>query len=67
MIVMLDRAGHLGAIKKLFQSHPVVAILGPRQVGKTTLARRYAETSDPARTSSILRMRTILPGSAMPS
>ncbi len=43
-MVMLDRAGHLGAIKKLFQSHSVVAILGPRQVGKTTLARRYAET-----------------------
>ena len=41
---MRDRAEHLGAVKKLFQSHPVVAILGPRQVGKTTLARQYAAT-----------------------
>ena len=41
---MLDRAGHLGALMKLFQSHPVVAILGPRQVGKTTLARHYAQS-----------------------
>jgi len=44
MVIVLDRAVHLGAIKKLFQSHSVVAILGPRQVGKTTLARHYAET-----------------------
>jgi predicted AAA+ superfamily ATPase len=44
MISVLDRAVHLGAIKRLFQSHSVVAILGPRQVGKTTLARHYAET-----------------------
>ncbi len=44
MVLVLDRAVHLSAIKKLFQSHSVVAILGPRQVGKTTLARLYAET-----------------------
>jgi predicted AAA+ superfamily ATPase len=43
MVLVLDRAVHLSAIKKLFQSHSVVAILGPRQVGKTTLARHYAE------------------------
>lgn len=41
---MLDRAGQLGAIKRLFQSHPIVAILGPRQVGKTTLARQYVQS-----------------------
>lgn len=28
---------------RLFRSHPVVAILGPRQVGKTTLARAFAD------------------------
>jgi predicted AAA+ superfamily ATPase len=41
---MLERSSHLAAIKKAFKTHPVVAILGPRQVGKTTLARRFAAT-----------------------
>lgn len=31
-------------IKGYFQSHPMVGILGPRQCGKTTLARDYIET-----------------------
>lgn len=39
---MLERRSHVSAIRNLFRSHPVVAILGPRQVGKTTLARLYA-------------------------
>ncbi len=39
---MLDRLSHLAAIKRLFRSHRAVAILGPRQIGKTTLARLYA-------------------------
>ena len=39
---MLGRKSHVAAIGRLFRSHPVVAILGPRQVGKTTLARLYA-------------------------
>jgi len=42
---VLDRSAHLGAIKRLFRSHPVVAILGPRQIGKTTLARLYAKAA----------------------
>ena len=29
-----------------FEVHPVVAILGPRQCGKTTLARMYADRLD---------------------
>jgi predicted AAA+ superfamily ATPase len=41
---VLDRVFHLEAIKRLFRSHPVVAILGPRQIGKTTLARLYAKS-----------------------
>jgi uncharacterized protein len=39
---MIERTGHLQAVKALLQSSPVVAILGPRQVGKSTLARQLA-------------------------
>lgn len=38
---MIDRLYWLNIIDKLFQTHDVVAILGPRQCGKTTLAREY--------------------------
>lgn len=37
---MIDRSGHLSALDTLLHRFPVVAVLGPRQVGKTTLARR---------------------------
>ena len=36
---MIDRPGHLKQVESLLRQFPVVAILGPRQVGKTTLAR----------------------------
>lgn len=39
----MDRAVFLEKIDQLFATHSVVAILGPRQVGKTTLAEMYAE------------------------
>ncbi len=32
-----------GALEKALQRSPVVAILGPRQCGKTTLARSFAK------------------------
>ncbi len=35
-----------GDVEWLFQTFPVVALLGPRQVGKTTLARTFAGRSD---------------------
>jgi uncharacterized protein len=35
---MLERIPHLDRVKKLLRQFPVVAILGARQVGKTTLA-----------------------------
>ena len=35
---MIRRPKHLARLKVLLKSHPVVAILGARQVGKTTLA-----------------------------
>lgn len=34
------RAHHVRAIRSLLRNNPVVAILGPRQIGKTTLARQ---------------------------
>jgi predicted AAA+ superfamily ATPase len=40
---VIDRSAHLAEIARLFRSHPIVAILGPRQVGKTTLARAFAD------------------------
>lgn len=38
----IARAHHLESIRRLFRVAKVVAILGARQVGKTTLARQYA-------------------------
>ena len=39
----MNRPYFLKAIDRHFEAHSVCAILGPRQVGKTTLARQYAE------------------------
>ncbi len=41
---MLARPHHLDALQGRLTQFPVVALLGPRQVGKTTLARQLAET-----------------------
>lgn len=38
----LQRPGLLARIESRFRSNPVVLLLGPRQCGKTTLARRFA-------------------------
>jgi len=40
---MIDRERQLATLKRLLSRNRVVAILGARQVGKTTLARAYAE------------------------
>jgi uncharacterized protein len=39
----MERAHFLSRIGRQQASHPIVAILGPRQCGKTTLAREYAK------------------------
>lgn len=39
---MIQRARFLQSIDQQFKIHSVCALLGPRQVGKTTLARQYA-------------------------
>ena len=42
---VIERTTHLRRLAALLRQFPVVAILGARQVGKTTLARQYAERS----------------------
>ncbi len=37
----MERAGFIHDIRRAFRVTPVVAILGPRQCGKTTLARIF--------------------------
>ena len=39
---MIPRVAHLKALQRLVARYPVVGIIGPRQVGKTTLARAFA-------------------------
>lgn len=37
----IHRPRALGAIERAFDAHPAVALVGPRQAGKTTLAREF--------------------------
>lgn len=39
----MDRPDFIGRIERQFAIHPVVALLGPRQCGKTTVARMFAD------------------------
>jgi len=39
----MKRNDFLNIVKKQFRVHPIVAILGPRQCGKTTLARMFVK------------------------
>lgn len=39
----VDRRAHSGRVRRLLREHPVVVLLGARQVGKTTLARQPRE------------------------
>ncbi len=39
---MIERDSHIRALRRLFSGHAVVALLGPREAGKTTLAREFA-------------------------
>lgn len=43
---MITRTRHRERLRELLNHYPVVAILGARQVGKTTLARRLFETGN---------------------
>ena len=41
---MINRTHHVAVVRQLLSEQPVVALLGARQVGKTTLARQVART-----------------------
>lgn len=41
---MIDRVQHIQRVAGLLKRHPVVALLGARQIGKTTLAREIARS-----------------------
>lgn len=43
---MIERSEDLAALRRDLRRYPVVAILGARQVGKTTLAREFAEAME---------------------
>ncbi len=43
---MIDRPEPLQRIRDVFRIHPIAALLGPRQCGKTTLARAFAEDKE---------------------
>ena len=45
---MIARTSHIDAVRRLLAGNPVVAVLGARQVGKTTLARQVAAASPSA-------------------
>jgi hypothetical protein len=47
-ILYMERTTFLEAIDAAFKTHSIVAILGPRQCGKTTLSRQYGERLPPA-------------------
>lgn len=43
IIRAMQRADQILKIKEAFRNHPVVALLGPRQCGKTTLSKEYSK------------------------
>ena len=48
----MKREHYLRQVARLLKVHPVVAILGPRQCGKTTLARQFLLRMPPSRPTS---------------
>lgn len=42
---MIERDRHIRALRRLFSSHPVIVLAGPRGAGKSTLAQDFAQRS----------------------
>ena len=40
---MIPRPRHFRKLRSLLKSYPVVGVIGPRQIGKTTIARQFAK------------------------
>lgn len=70
MIPNLERPGLVAAVQAALARSPAVALLGPRQVGKTTLARRFLDASssqyldleDPVVLAQLAQPMTLLSG-----
>lgn len=43
---MIPRKRRVETLRERLRSYPVVAVLGPRQVGKTTLAKQIAHSDE---------------------
>ncbi|MCH9611404.1 MAG: hypothetical protein S4CHLAM81_11840 [Chlamydiales bacterium] len=63
----MDRKHFLDQIQRYFKTHPVVALLGPRQCGKTTLAKLFASSKahffdleDPADRAALENPKAVL-------
>ena len=50
---MITRSDRVRTVQDRLDAFPVVAILGPRQIGKTTLAQQGGTTSSGRRIGSI--------------
>ena len=64
---MLKRPQYLSAIEERLKTNPVVALLGPRQAGKTTLSRQikrpdihYFDLEDPTVINRLAEPKTAL-------
>ena len=44
--MLLERSRHLHRLEDLLTRHPIVGLLGARQVGKTTLARQLVASGE---------------------
>lgn len=42
--LVMERQSYLNLINQYLRTHPIVAMLGPRQCGKTTLAKMYSSS-----------------------
>lgn len=43
---MINRPSYIKKIEEIFEIHPICGLLGPRQCGKTTLAREYFQNQN---------------------
>lgn len=43
--LVMERQSYLNLINQYLRTHPIVAMLGPRQCGKTTLAKMYSSST----------------------
>ena len=57
---VISRVRALTSIKTAFEVHPIVALLGPRQCGKSTLAHAYCKTQPAFSAENYFDLESIL-------